>query len=193
MPGSSSWPASVRNSLTSRRQTRPRRNGKASRCGSSALHTIGDTSASRCLSAHASSVASTWLSCGWPSSSASHTQSAPSASACRMPSAKPPAPPRFRRDGRYVVGMGWPATRSRTRSSASLSTTISWSGSRLWVLSTSSDLASSSGRRWVTTTAHTMSLIGVASRAGPFRRAPRAHAGRRLRPRRRARRPRCRR
>src|ERR1700757_2337875 len=76
-----------------------------------------------------------------------------------MPSAKPPAPPRFRRDGRYVVGMGWPPTRSRTRSSWSLSTTISWSGSRLWVLNTSSDLASSSGRRWVTTTAHTMSLI----------------------------------
>src|ERR1700761_8493914 len=76
-----------------------------------------------------------------------------------MPSAKPPAPPRFRCDGRYVVGMGCPPTRSRTRSSSSLSTTISWSGSRLWVLNTSSDLASSSGRRWVTTTAHTMSLL----------------------------------
>src|SRR5271170_6649947 len=78
-----------------------------------------------------------------------------------MPSAKPPAPPRFRRDGRYVVRMGWPLTRSRTRSSSSLSTTISWSGSRLWLLNTSSDLASSSGRRWVTTTAHTISFIRV--------------------------------
>src|ERR1700759_3825593 len=76
-----------------------------------------------------------------------------------MPSAKPPAPPRFRRDGRYVAGIGWPPTRSRTRSSWSLSTTISRSGSRLWVVRTSSDLASSSGRRWVTTTAHTMSLM----------------------------------
>src|SRR5271155_656726 len=76
-----------------------------------------------------------------------------------MPSANPPAPPRFRRDGRYVVRMGWPLTRSRTRSSSSLSTTISWSGGRLWVVNTSSDLASSSGRRWVTTTAYTMSFI----------------------------------
>src|ERR1700737_4863842 len=59
--------------------------------------------------------------------------------------------------------MGWPPTRSRTRSSLSfsksLSTTINWSGSRLWVVNTSSDLASSSGRRWVTTTPHTISLI----------------------------------
>src|ERR1700761_3862966 len=36
---------------------------------------------------------------------------------------------------------------------------MSRSGSRLWVLNTSSNLASSSGRRWVTTTAHTMSAI----------------------------------
>ncbi len=41
----------------------------------------------------------------------------------------------------------------------SLSTTIRWSASRLWVLSTSSDLASSSGRRWVTTTAHTIVTV----------------------------------
>src|ERR1700736_2273997 len=55
--------------------------------------------------------------------------------------------------------MGWPATRSPTRPSPSLSTTIRWSGNRVWLLSTSSDLASSSGRRWVTTTAKIFSLI----------------------------------
>ena len=63
-------------------------------------HTIGDTSASPCFDAQASSVPSTSESNGRPSSSASHTQSAPSASACSMPNAKPPAPPRFRRDPR---------------------------------------------------------------------------------------------
>ena len=92
--------ASVLSSLTRRRHTSPRRNGNANRDGSAMSHTIGDTSANECLSAHATSVPSTSESAGRPSSSASHTQSAPSASACRMPSAKPPAPPRFRRDPR---------------------------------------------------------------------------------------------
>ena len=60
MPGSRSWPApSVRSSLTRRRHTSPRRSGNASRSGSSRSHTIGDTSARPCLSAHASRVAST--------------------------------------------------------------------------------------------------------------------------------------
>ncbi|CKP36951.1 Uncharacterised protein [Mycobacterium tuberculosis] len=187
IPGSSSWPASVRNSLARLRHTRPRRNGNASRVGSSMLHTIGDTSARLYFSAHASRVASTLASCACPSSSASHTQSAPCASACSMPSAKPPAPPRFRRDPKYVVAIGCPATSSRTGLSPqpSLSTTIRWSGNRVWAVSTSSDLASSSGRRWVTTTAKTDSVIPGRSVCRPGSRPVlRARAGRRPHPRR---------
>src|SRR5215217_8390534 len=49
---------------------------------------------------------------------------------------------------------------SRTRESLSLSTTTRWSGARVWAETASSDLASSSGRRCVTTTAYTDSVIG---------------------------------
>ena len=132
-----------RSSETWRRQTNPRRSGNASRCGSARSHTIGDTSASPWRAAQSSSVPSTSGPCGRPSSSASQIQSAPAASECNIPSAKPPAPPRFRIDPRYVVGIGWPATRSRTASSWSLSTTIRWSGRRCWDTTASRDLASS--------------------------------------------------
>src|SRR3954447_22902782 len=49
---------------------------------------------------------------------------------------------------------------SRTRESLSLSTTTRWSGARVWAETASSDFARSSGRRCVTTTAHTDSVIG---------------------------------
>src|SRR6202045_2970803 len=64
--------------------------------------------------------------------------------------------------------MGGPVTNSLTRSSPlsekSLSTTIRWSGRRVCAAIASSDFASSSGRRCVTSTAHTR-LTGGSSAA----------------------------
>ncbi len=96
MPGRKSVPSSA----VERFHVRPRRSGNASFSGASMLVTIGETSARLRRSASSSSTCSTFSSAGLPSSSASHTQSAPIARACSIPNANPPAPPRLWCEGR---------------------------------------------------------------------------------------------
>ena len=102
MPGRKSTPSSD----CERFQVKPRRSGNASLSGASMFDTTGEISARSRFSASSRRIARTFSSAGRPSSSASQTQSAPSDSACSMPSANPPAPPRLRCDGRYVHGSG---------------------------------------------------------------------------------------
>ena len=140
-------------------------------------------------------------SCGRPSSSASQTQSAPSASACSIPSAKPPAPPRFRREPIYVVATGWPATRSRTRSSSSLSTTTMWSsgtalggqGVQRLGQFVGTPMGDQHGVNGLSHAVPSALRASGSSRSRASLRGPHAHGARRPRPRRPARPPRCRR
>src|SRR5690606_5371601 len=178
MPGRKSVPSSD----VARFHVSPRRNGNASFSGASMFATTGDTSARLRRCASSNSTRNTFSSAGLPSSSANHTHSAPIASACNIPNAKPPAPPRLWCDGTYVNGKPHSATTSRAGLSGPLSTTTRWSTGRVCAAMTFNDSARSSRRCRVTTTATTASSgKGFASTSGTARRRTLLEALQRLR------------